>query len=115
MRNLHELDRYRKEHPLGFKGGETCGCFTVYVEKVPFYVIASISEEWEHVSVSPKNKKRCPTWEEMCAIKDMFFHDEEEVIQIHPRKSEYVNLHPYCLHMWRPVNGLEKSPPPYFV
>lgn len=112
MRNLHELDRYRKDL-FGMKGDETCGRFTVYVENVPFHVVASIDGEWEHVSVTPRNKKRCPTWDEMCAIKDMFFYDEEEVIQIHPRKSEYVNLHPYCLHMWRPVDGLLKSPPPF--
>lgn len=26
------------------------------------------------------------------------------VIQIHPAKSEYVNLHPYALHLWRKEN-----------
>lgn len=56
---------------------------------------------WEHVSVSPCNRKRAtpPTWAEMCEIKHMFFEDEEAVVQYHPPKSEYVNNHPYCLHL----------------
>ena len=54
---------------------------------------------WEHVSVSFKD--RDPTWAEMCAVKDIFWKDEEECIQIHPKKSEYVNIHPHCLHIWR--------------
>lgn len=55
----------------------------------------------EHVSVS--KKKKIPTWEEMCFIKDLCFEDEEEVIQIHPKKSEYVNIYPNCLHLWRKI------------
>ena len=39
--------------------------------------------------------------EEMKAIKDIFFNDEEECYQVFPKKSEYVNLHPYCMHIWR--------------
>lgn len=55
---------------------------------------------WEHVSVSPYNGKT-PSWDDMCEIKDMFWNDEEAVIQIHPKKSEYVNLLDNCLHLWR--------------
>lgn len=56
--------------------------------------------DWEHVSVSPYGGKT-PTWDDMCAIKDMFWGDEEVVIQIHPKKSEYVNIKDNCLHLWR--------------
>ncbi len=55
---------------------------------------------WEHVSVSPL-KGRMPTWDDMCEIKDIFWDDEEEVIQIHPKKSKYVNMVDNCLHLWR--------------
>ena len=58
---------------------------------------------WEHVSVSPKHKYKTPTWDDMCALKDIFFDDEEEVYQIHPKKSEYVNLSENCLHLWKPI------------
>jgi hypothetical protein len=53
----------------------------------------------EHVSVSLR--KRCPTWDEMCIVKDIFWGGDELVCQFHPTKSQYVNIHPYCLHMWR--------------
>lgn len=57
----------------------------------------------EHVSVE-LYARRLPTWEEMCEVKDIFWNDEEEVVQIHPKKSEYVNL-TEALHLWRPVDG----------
>lgn len=58
---------------------------------------------WNHVSVSPKHKFKIPSWNDMCILKDIFFYDEEEVYQIHPKKSEYVNLKSNCLHMWKPI------------
>jgi hypothetical protein len=57
---------------------------------------------WEHVSVSLKN--RCPNWLEMSFVKDLFWEDEEAVMQLHPPKSDYVNCHQYCLHLWRPID-----------
>lgn len=64
---------------------------------------------WEHVSVSLQT--RCPTWDEMCWIKDLFFEDEETVLQFHPPKSEYVDFHPFCLHLWRPIHFEQPTPP----
>lgn len=54
---------------------------------------------WEHVSVS--HAHRCPTWQEMCRVKDLFWSEDETVLQFHPRRTEYINLHPNCLHLWR--------------
>ena len=58
--------------------------------------------EYDHVSIAPK--KRTPTWEEMCKVKDMFFYEEEECFQLFPKKSEYVNIAKTCLHIWRKIN-----------
>src|SRR5687767_14623548 len=67
-------------------------------------VIASTGLDWDHVSITlvdARNRKkvefvkRCPTWEDMCYAKDLFFEDHETVVQYHPAKSEYVNNHPY--------------------
>lgn len=58
---------------------------------------------WEHVSVE-LYARRLPTWNEMCEVKDIFWYEEEEVVQIHPKKSNYVNM-AEALHLWRPVNG----------
>lgn len=109
MKNLHELDKFREPHPF-WPQTDTAGSFRVYVNGRSFYVLASIDktgtdEVWEHISVTPKNQKRCPTWEEMASIKDMFFDPEEEAVQFHPKHSKYVNHNEYCLHIWRPSDG----------
>ena len=77
------------------------------------FAIASDGAGWEHVSVSPGSAQRkcCPTWDEMCAIKDMFFGEDERVMQFHPPKSEYINNYPYCLHLWKPVDTEIPHPP----
>lgn len=64
---------------------------------------------WEHVSVS--TAVRCPTWEEMCLVKSLFWDAEDAVMQLHPPESDYINNHPYCLHLWRPI-GVEIVRPP---
>jgi hypothetical protein len=61
---------------------------------------------FEHVSVSLHN--RCPNWPEMNFVKDLFWRDDEVAYQLHPAKKDYVNCHPYTLHMWRHV---ERDPP----
>jgi len=76
-------------------------------------IIASHGENWDHVSVSLKH--RCPTWSEMHFVKGMFFEPEDVVIQYHPRQSQYVNCHPYCLHMWRPQHTELPEPPAWMV
>ena len=75
------------------------GLFDIKIKGRRFTVQASDGMKWDHVSVSTHN--RCPTWEEMCKIKDMFFDADEWVCQFHPAKEEHVNFHKYCLHMWR--------------
>ena len=76
-------------------------------------VIASDGGGWDHVSVSLKG--RCPTWAEMCFVKNIFFDDEETVIQFHPKKSKYVNQHPYTLHLWKNQTNDIELPPSEFV
>ena len=68
---------------------------------------------WEHVSVSRRNKT--PTWEEMCFVKNLFWSEDEVVMQIHPAAADYVNHHPYCLHLWRPLQGWAQLPPSILV
>lgn len=50
--------------------------------------------------------KNTPNWDDMCIIKDIFWDEEDEVLQIHPAKSEYVNIKSNCLHLWK-VKGLK--------
>lgn len=57
---------------------------------------------WEHVSISPKKRFKLPTWNDMSQVKDIFFNENEEVLQLHPKKSEYVDVKDNCLHLWKP-------------
>jgi hypothetical protein len=72
-------------------------------------IIASDGMGWEHVSVSCKT--RCPSWSEMCFVKDLFWDDEETVIQYHPPRSQYVDNCSHCLHLWKPI-GMDIPLPP---
>ncbi|MCA9938724.1 MAG: hypothetical protein KC418_08780 [Anaerolineales bacterium] len=74
-------------------------------------IIASDSAGWDHVSVRVHKQNRCPRWDEMAFVKTLFWDDEEEVMQLHPRQSQYVNNHPYVLHLWRPQNREIPLPP----
>lgn len=64
---------------------------------------------WEHVSVSVEG--RCPTWDEMVYVKNLFWRDDELVIQMHVPSSQHVNFHEFCLHLWKPI-GVELPMPP---
>lgn len=68
---------------------------------------------WEHVSVSRPN--RTPDWSVMQRIKEMFWRDDETVIQFHPRKDKYVNCHPHVLHLWRRADVEFELPPPELI
>lgn len=91
------------------------GCGEIYwpAQREPMTVVWSFNGGWEHVSVS--YSKRTPTWDEMCKVKDMFWNDNETVVQYHPPKSEYVNLHEHCLHLWRQKNTDFETPPKEYV
>lgn len=90
------------------------GCFVLKRDGATMFCICSDQEGWEHVSVS-LFEKRCPTWEEMCFVKETFWDDDETVIQYHPPKTEYVNMHPFCLHLWKPVASQIPLPPSILV
>lgn len=72
-------------------------------------VIFSFGGGWEHVSID--GKKRMPEWNEMCLLKEIFWKDEECVVQYHPPKSEYVNNAKYCLHLWKPIEKYQGKLP----
>ena len=54
---------------------------------------------------------RPPNWKEMCFVKDLFWGEEECVIQYHPPESVYVKTHPAVLHLWRPTSESVPMPP----
>jgi hypothetical protein len=114
MRNLVHLER-RRFRCLG--GDAYNGAFGLVVPgtRATLHVIATNGGSWDHVSVTVAGEKRCPLWSEMAWIKDQFFEPGEAVMQLHPPRGQYVNNHPYCLHMWRPQRDAIPLPPEIMV
>ena len=95
--------------------GDPFGYFVVLYKNNRLRVIASNDLGWEHVSVSLQD--RCPTWEDMSYVKKLFWSDDDLVVQMHVPKSDYVNCHPHCLHLWRKegTNDFCERPPSIMV
>lgn len=101
--SFHAPQEYLVKHPILGLGEGNNGFFSFKKHGIIYFCQASDGIGWEHVSVS-LNKKRCPDWEEMCMIKDLFWDKEDWVMQFHPAESEYINNHSYVLHLWRPID-----------
>lgn len=120
MKDLRELDAIRARHLEERLGGgvpnpepQVGGVFILKVRGTALRIIASSSVGWDHVSVSLAN--RCPNWEEMEAVKRVFFRDEETAMQLHVPPAEHRNFHPFCLHLWRPHFQQIPRPDPILV
>lgn len=112
----------RNEFLLRFGTSKSIGnngmfCIPKLGEQTGFYFLALASDGggWEHVSISIAQEKRCPTWEEMCYIKNIFWSEDEVVVEYHPAKSDYISNHPYCLHLWKPIGIALPVPPSEMV
>jgi hypothetical protein len=111
------IDQYRIR--TGLLGSDDSygfnGAFLVPVACDTYRVIASDGEGWKHVSVSRAHGMNPPTWATMCVIKDLFFGEDAWVIQYHPAKTDYINCHPGCLHLWQPLGQEIPKPPGWMV
>lgn len=99
---MFKMGKYDLELQLMTRAAMQSGIITLNNGHKGTFVMGRDENGMEHVSVQLQRK--LPTWEEMCEIKDIFWEDEEEVVQIHPKKSEYVNI-TEALHLWRPKDG----------
>lgn len=91
-----EVEKCRVAGPFG----DNFGFFKIKHGAVRLNCQVASGMGWDHVSVSLPF--RCPTWEEMDFVKDLFFNPDEVVMQLHVAKTDHINRHPYCLHLWRP-------------
>jgi hypothetical protein len=102
--------------------GDACGAFLVRGpsgRQLAIIVSDGLDDDpalagWEHVSVSIEGKHP-PNWQEMSWVKNAFWDDTETVVQLHPKLSQYINIHPNCLHLWRQVGIDAPLPPPLLV
>jgi hypothetical protein len=117
--SFHVPERYRiRSGPLG--SGPDYGNNGAFLippslagKRPALRVIATDNDGWEHVSVSTPS--RCPTWDEMCLVKLLFWDAEDCVMQLHPPESRWINNHPHCLHLWRPQAVEIPQPPAWMV
>ena len=92
------------------------GAFKIRTPWGSLFIIVSDGMGWEHVSVTRFDKpNKTPSWDMMNYVKDLIWRDDETVVQYHPAKSEYVNIHPGCLHLWKLAAGKYVTPPLYCV
>ena len=89
------------------------GHFLVPLEGELWHVILSDEGGWRHLSVTNAQRKVMPDWNVMCRLKDAFFADDEWVVLYIPAKEEYINDHPFCHHLWSPLE--QTLPTPSFI
>lgn len=89
------------------------GMFFVSRRFVTLRCMVSDGGGWDHVSVSLAD--RCPKHEEMEFVRELFFHDDECVVLYSVPRSNHINVHPYCLHMWRQHDVVVPLPPEWMV
>lgn len=61
-------------------------------------VILSIDHGMHHLSISHAN--RLPTYDELKHVRYTLLKHVKYMAQIFPPTNEFVNVHPYCLHLW---------------
>lgn len=125
MRRLRELNRYRCRKSeaatakfLGFDGfghSDLGGIFLIPspVDGMTLRVHAAGGGGWDHVSIS--RPLRTPSWAEMEHVKRLVFCDDEVAFQLHVPASDHINVHPFCLHLWRPTDVPIPMPPAWMV
>lgn len=113
MRSLEEIKSNKYLHIIKEGKDGFGGYFYDKKSRCNLNFIMSWGAGWEHCSVSIPT--RCPSWEQMCVMKELFWDDDEECMQLHPAKKDYVNNMKYCLHIWKPINEKIPMPPSIMV
>jgi len=71
-------------------------------------VICSATRErdekrWIHVSMS--RRRRLPSYDDMCLVKNQFLGANRLAVQVFARAQHHVNINPYVLHLWSCLDG----------
>lgn len=62
------------------------------------YIIVAIEDGKWHLSISTPTAS--PSYNEIKQARYKFIPDNVTMAQIFPPMGEFVNLHPYCHHLW---------------
>lgn len=124
MRTSEHINKFRnREHPQ-LKSTDDIGmngCFAIPLG-LAVYAVCIVAEgndqiPWEHVSAHIRMKQngkwrmRCPTWREMCMLKEIFFKPTEACMQLHPASKDAINIAECVLHLWKPTHQEIPHPP----
>lgn len=97
--------------PNGWICGESMANACWYQSRQGLRVLVEVEEQdkelWLHMSMSRKD--RLPNYADMVEAKSIFIGDERRAFHFFPKKSEHYNLHPFCLHLYSPI---ERDPLP---
>ena len=114
MKRIKELKKNIQVN-ITAQGEDGCKGFVLLTNNQRANFIASWGLGWDHVSISIEGNNakplHTPHWHEMCEIKDIFFNNDECVVQYHPAKKDYISIHPNVLHLWRPHHEVIPMPP----
>ena len=95
------------EMPQGWHKYNGNGILSFYNPLKKLYVISTkemlddnngLLKPCHHVSVSRKGKPI--KWNDIVYVKELFMGEEVEAFHIIPKRSEYVNIHQNCFHIW---------------
>lgn len=129
MKPSASFDQYRKSPNKQFASTPDDGANGVFiiplsktihkVARIAICIVSDGSDEvpWEHVSVRISEGRGSgwhddtPTWDEMCAVKEVFWNKQEVVMQLHPAEEHYINMHGSVLHLWKPLKSEIPLPP----
>lgn len=93
----------REQTPIGTDAAPNRG-LRVYRARGGMSIIATIDAtprfgDLLHVSLS--YAKRDPFWDEIKAIREVFYPDFVDVMMLLPQAKDYVNLHTHTFHLWQ--------------
>ena len=82
-----------------------------YIGKRPMGVMSVIvsgaverdGNRWLHVSCARPD--RLPTWDDLTFVKATWIGPDRYALQVFPPVTRYVNIHPFCLHLWHCLDG----------
>lgn len=114
MKNIKSLEKYIN-NDIGKSNINKSFSVPLNDNKEAFVIASENFMGWDHVSahiisVESGALNRTPNNEEMQFLRNLFFEDEEVVLEFHPAKKDYINNHSYVLHMWRSTDNIFSFP-----
>lgn len=95
--------RWRQREDHEWAGGGSWTADPKRRERRGLHIIASVdnTERWGpllHVSFS--YERHLPSWADVKTVKATFFGPDRDAMMVLPCEADYVNLHPFTMHLW---------------